>query len=135
MMLKSNVRNHLDVSFETMCKIKFYVIQTAQSLTTISKTTMNSIQGDYIYRELRTAKLQIVMYRKAAYYTVCGINWGIMRQPGFEQNKFLIECYTCSQHKKVEYNNDEWLHERDAHQNAKDKLTKAADFTRQIMLF
>jgi hypothetical protein len=59
MMLKSNIKKHLDASFKTMCKVEVYEIQSVRNVITLSKTSSDGIQGDYIYQDIRTAEIPL----------------------------------------------------------------------------
>lgn len=96
MMLKSNVRKHLDASFETMCKVEVYGIQTVRNSITLSKTSLNDIQGGYIYQELRTTEIPVnyiqrhkwlkVMDLMAVLLSLLEKQEKIMKQLDLEQN-------------------------------------------------
>jgi hypothetical protein len=57
MILKSDIRSHLDASFVTMRKAEVYGIQSVRNSITLSKTQLDGAQYGYIYQELRTVEI------------------------------------------------------------------------------
>lgn len=57
MILKSDIRSHLDASFVTMRKVEVYGIQSVRNSITLSKTQLDGAQCGYIYQELRTVEI------------------------------------------------------------------------------
>ncbi|KAG0734341.1 hypothetical protein G6F57_016114 [Rhizopus arrhizus] len=58
-MLKTDINNHRNAAFSTMCQIETFGIHCVKKETTLSKTKLNGATGGYIYQEIRSAEIPV----------------------------------------------------------------------------
>ncbi|KAG1442573.1 hypothetical protein G6F46_013024 [Rhizopus delemar] len=58
-MLKTDINNHRNAAFSTMCQIETFGIHCVKKEITLSKTKLNGATGGYIYQEIRSAEIPV----------------------------------------------------------------------------